>query len=293
MKKVIVLLTTVLAIGLSAASYAAQGVAIQRVITNTRSELGQLATSNKAREIAELMKKFDTQYQTWSSSCGGGENFDPAQASDACVAMADQMRETGIALYGKLGEYLPDVAVRYEQGARSAKKIMGANALDQTPAVLYQSTMDGISEAPRLGTLSQGDKGSPFDLEMDDFPDPTEKMFAVLEKLVPDFGKEIPEVVRAGNAQITMMKKARRARFLANQFRKAKFVLESQRDYGEIIFSATKAVNAMPQVLGIQYTGTRLMARPNQKVLNYYRSGTSTTDAKSKGHKIGGFEPRS
>jgi len=118
-------------------------------------------------------------------------------------------------------------------------------------------------------------------------------MFAVLEKLVPDFGKEIPEVVRAGNAQITMMKKARRARFLANQFRKAKFVLESQRDYGEIIFSATKAVNAMPQVLGIQYTGTRLMARPNQKVLNYYRSGTSTTDAKSKGHKIGGFEPRS
>jgi len=207
--------------------------------------------------------------------------------------MAAQMRETGIALYGKLGEYLPDVAARYEQGARSAKKIIETNALDQTPAALYQSTMDGINEAPRLGNLSQGDKGSPFDLEMNDFPDPTEKMFAVLQKLVPDFGKEIPEVVRAGNAQITMMKKAHRARFLAEQFQKAKFVLESQRDYGEIIFNATKAVSAMPQVLGIQYTGTLLTAKPNQKVLDYYRGGTTGKDAKSKERNIGGFEPRS
>ena len=294
MKKVIVWFTAVLAIGLSAAGYAAQGVAIQRVITNTRSELGQLATSNKAQEIAQLMKKFDTQYQTWTSSCGEGENFNPAQASDACIAMAVQMRETGIALYGKLGEYLPDVAARYEQGARSAKKIIEGNSLDQTPAALYQSTMNGINEAPRLGGISQGDKGgNPFDLQMDNFPDPTEKMFAVLEKLVPDFGKEIPEVVRAGNAQITMMKKARRARFFAEQFQKAKFVLESQRDYGEIIFNATKAVSAMPQVLGIQYTGTLLTAKPNQKVLDYYRGGISGKDAKSKERNIGGFEPRS
>lgn len=103
--------------------------------------------------------------------------------------------------------------------------------------------MNGIAEAPRLGTSSQQDKDgncNPFDLEMNDFPDPTEKMFEVLEKLVPDFGKEIPEVVRAGNAQITMMKRAHRARFLADKFQKAKFVLESQRDCGEIIFSATK-----------------------------------------------------
>jgi len=128
---------------------------------------------------------------------------------------------------------------------------------------------------------------------MSDFPDPTEKMFAVLEKLVPDFGKGIPEVVRAGNAQITMMKKASRARFLAEQFEKAKFVLESQRDYGEIIFNATKAVSAMPQVLGIQYTGTLLTAKPNQKVLDYYRGGTTGKDAKSKERNIGGFEPRS
>lgn len=294
MKKVILVVIGVLVAGLSTVSHATHGVAIQRVITNTRSELGQLASSNKAREIAKLMKKFDSQYETWSRSCGGGENFDPALASDACVAMAAQMRETGIALYGKLGEYLPDVAVRYEQGARSAKKIIEANALDQTPAALYRSTMNGIAEAPQLGTLSQGDKGgSPFDLQVDNFPDPTEKMFAVLEKLVPDFGKEIPEVVRAGNAQITMMKKARRARFLAEQFRKAKFVLESQRDYGEIIFNATKAVSAMPQVLGIQYTGTLLTAKPNQKVLDYYRGGTTGKGAKSKERNIGGFEPRS
>ena len=292
MKRLILLVAGFLVIGPSVTGYAAQGVAIQRVITNTRSELGQLASSSKARQIAELMKKFDTQYETWSRSCGAGENFDPEHANDACRAMAEQMRETGISLYGKLAEYLPDVATRYEQGARSAKKIIEAKALEQTPATLYQATMDGISDAPKLGALSPGDAGSPFDLEMDDFPDPTEKMFAVLEKLVPDFGKEIPEVVRAGNAQVTMMKKAGRARFLANQFQKAKFVLESQQEYGKIIFNATKAVSAMPQVLGIQYTGTRLMAKPNQKVLEYYRRGTPTKVPVDKDRKIGGFEPR-
>ncbi len=117
-------------------------------------------------------------------------------------------------------------------------------------------------------------------------------MFAVLEKLVPDFGKEIPEAVRAGNAQITMMKKARRARFLADKFRKAKLVLETQRDYGEIVFNATKAVSAMPQVLGIQYTGTRLTAKPNQKVLEYYRTKTTTKASVAEARKVGGFEPR-
>jgi hypothetical protein len=293
MEKSALFLTALLVASLAGFSHASQGVAIQRVITNTRSELGQLASSNKAQEIAELMKRFDTQYQTWSSSCGVEENFDPGRASDACVAMAAQMRETGISLYDKLSDYLPDVAVRYEQGARSANRILEAGTLDASPAALYQFTMEGISGVPTLGKISQGDSGSPFELEMADFPDPTEKMFSVLEKLVPDFGKEIPEVVRAGNAQITMMKKAHRARFLANQFHKAKLVLESQRDYGEIIFSATKAVNAMPQVLGLQYTGTRLTAKPNQKVLDYYRSGGTKTNATSKTREIGGFEPRS
>jgi hypothetical protein len=291
MKKSILLITGISVIGFSAVCYAAQGVAIQRVITNTRSELGQLASSSKAQKIAELMKKFDTQYDTWSRSCGG-ESFDPEHASDACQAMAAQMRETGIALYGKLADYLPDVAARYEQGERSAKKITEGKVLDQTPAALYRATMDGISEAPRLGTSSPGNSGSPFDLEMDDFPDPTEKMFTVLEKLVPDFGKEIPEAVRAGNAQVSMMKKAKRARFLGEQFQKARFVLESQREYGEIIFNTTKAVSAMPQVLGIQYTGTRLTAKPNQKVLEYYRQGTTTKVPASKERKMGGFEPR-
>jgi len=87
MKKVVLLFTGVLIFGLSAVGYAAQGVAIQRVITNTRSELGQLASSSKAQEIAELMKKFDAQYATWNSSCGA-ENFDPERVSDACQAMA-------------------------------------------------------------------------------------------------------------------------------------------------------------------------------------------------------------
>ena len=146
---------------------------------------------------------------------------------------------------------------------------------------------------PPLGDLSSGNADSPFDLEVDDFPDPTEKMFAVLEKLVPDFGKQIPEAVRAGNAQVSMMKKAKRARYLAERFQKAKFVLESQREYGEIIFNTTKAVSAMPQVLGIQYTGTRLTAKPNQKVLDYYRKGKLVNPSKTKGQSLGGFDPRS
>lgn len=292
MKKNLLMFIAICAVFATAVAQGSQGVAIQRVITNTRSELGQLASSAKAREITELMKKFDTQYETWSISCGGGENFDPDNVSDACRAMASQMRETGIALYGKLSEYLPDVAARYEQGARSAKKIVANNALDQTPAGLYRATMDGITDAPNVEGLSKGNEASPFDLEIDSFPDPTEKMFAVLEKLVPDFGKDIPEVVRAGNAQVTMMKKAQRARFLANQFRKARFVLESQREYGEIIFNTTKAVSAMPQILGIQYTGTRLTAKPNQKVLEYYNKKHSADVSESNKQEVGGFKPR-
>lgn len=293
MKKNLLMFIVIYAVLAAAVAQGSQGVAIQRVITNTRSELGQLASSAKAREIAELMKKFDAQYETWSSSCGGGEDFDPNEASDACKSMARQMRETGIFLYGKLANYLPDVAVRYEQGIKGANRIIEATALDKTAASLYQATMDGISEAPPLGALSSGNADSPFDLEVDDFPDPTEKMFAVLEKLVPDFGKQIPEAVRAGNAQVSMMKKAKRARYLAERFQKAKFVLESQREYGEIIFNTTKAVSAMPQVLGIQYTGTRLTAKPNQKVLDYYRKGKQVNSSKTKGQSLGGFDPRS
>ena len=89
MKKGLVLLVFgVFVFGFSYPSFGSQGVAIQRVITNTRSELGELASSGKAREIADLMKKFDTQYETWNLSCGGGENFEPDRASDACRAMA-------------------------------------------------------------------------------------------------------------------------------------------------------------------------------------------------------------
>ena len=289
----LLLLAGMLIVGFTASCVASEGVAIQKVITNTRQELGQLATSTKASEIGELMKKFDVQYETWSSSCGGGENFDPDAASDACKQMAAQMRETGIQLYSKLADYLPDVAVRYEQGARSANKIVERNAGDQTPADLYRATIEGISGMPKVDVLSPGDPGSPFDLTMDDFPDPTDKMFAVLEKLVPDFGKEIPEVVRAGNTQVNMMKKAHRARYLADQFGKARFVLESQREYGEIIFNTTKAVSAMPKVLGIQYTGAKLIAKPNQKVLDYYRSGASKKKAATTEKKIGGFDVRS
>jgi len=294
MKKGTLMVTLTLIFGASVSCMAAEGVAIQRVITNTRSELGQLASSSKARAIAELMKRFDTQYQTWSNSCGGGENFDPKRASDACKAMADQMRETGIALYGELAEYLPDVAARYEQGARSAGKIVQACAYDQSPYDLYCATMGGVAgEDPPRKAPGHSDSGSPFDLEIDNFPDPTEKMFAVLETLVPDFGKQIPDAVRAGNAQISMMKKARSARFLADQFSKAKLVLESQRDYGEIIFNTTKAVSAMPEILGIQYTGTQLKAVPNKSVLDYYRTGTTREESTpEEGRAIGGFEPR-
>ena len=279
-------------VGAASTGFAAEGVAIQRVITNTRSELGQLASSSKARRITELMKKFDTQYETWSSSCGGGESFDPANVSDACKSMASQMRETGILLYGSLSGYLPDVAARYEQGAKSANHIINKKAVGRTPASLYQAAMDGAAQAPRLGALSSNGAG-PFELQTDNFVDPTDKMFSVLEKLVPDFGKELPEVVRAGSAQVTMMKKAKRARYLAEKFEKAKFILESQREYGEIIFNATKAVSAMPQVLGLQYTGAGLSARPNAGVIEYYRKKNAPASPAVKEKKIGGFKPRS
>ena len=55
-----------------------------------------------------------------------------------------------------------------------------------------------------------------------------------------------------------MMKKEKRARHMAEKFEKAKFILESQREYGEIIFNATNAVSAIPQALGLQYTGAGL-----------------------------------
>ena len=292
MKKMLLTVAISLSLCFPMAALASQGVAIQRVITNTRSELGQLASSDKAREIAGLMKTFDAQYETWSSTCGK-ETFNPEQVSDACKEMAEQMRETGIKLYGRLSSYLPDVAVRYEQGAREAKGILDSQALNQTPAELYQATMDGITEVPQMAELSPGEADSPFDIELESFPDPTEKMFAVLEKLVPDFGREIPEAVRAGNTHVTMMKKAKMATLLADQFSKARFALESQREYGEIIFSATQAVHAMPEVLGIQYTGTRLDARPNEKVLNYYNRVESENVAETSKRKSGGFAPRS
>ena len=292
-KTVFIIFAVFFLVSTTSAVFAAEGVAIQRVITNTRSELGQLASSSKARRITELMKKFDTQYETWSSSCGGGENFDPENVSDACKSMASQMRETGILLYGSLSEYLPDVAARYEQGAGSANRIINKKAVGRTPASLYRAAMDGAAQAPRLGTLSSGNGDVPFELETDDFVDPTEKMFSVLEKLVPDFGKELPEVIRAGSAQVTMMKKAKRARYLAEKFEKAKFILESQREYGEIIFNATKAVSAMPQVLGLQYTGAGLSARPNAKVIEYYRKKNAPPSPDVKEKTIGGFKQRS
>jgi len=272
-------------------AWASNGVAIQKVITNTRAELGQLASSSKSREIARLLQRFDTQYNTWSTSCGG-ENFDPEAASDACKAMAAQMSETGIALYGKLASYLPDVAARYEQGARASDRILARSGIDRTPAELYQASLNGDADAPALGALDPGDESSPFDLAMDDFPDPTDELFTALEKLVPDFGNELPEAVRAANARINMMKKARRARYLADQFSKAKFMLESQRDYGEIVFNITKGVSAMPKVLGIQYTGTRLYAKPNQKVLDYYNRAVHKKSGSGK-PQTGGFAPRS
>jgi len=263
-------------------------VAIQRVITNTRSELGQLASSSKAKEISELMEKFDNQYNTWNNSCGK-QNFNPDEASDACQRMAEQMRETGISLYGKLSEYLPDVAARYEQGANSAQGIVQAKALGQSPAELYQKTKNGVqAEEPKVPGVGGGDEGSPFALEMDDFPDQTTELFTALEKLVPDFGHEMPEAVRAGNTQINMTKKAKKARYLAAQFQKAQFALQAQRDYGQIIFSTTKAIEAMPKVLGIQYTGTQISARPNSKVLNYYRQEKATDSIKKKMPEKGG-----
>ena len=272
-----------------------EGVAIQRVITNTRSELGQLASSSKAKEISKLMEKFDTQYNTWNNSCGQ-QNFNPDQVSDACKKMAEQMRETGIALYGKLGEYLPDVAARYDQGAKSAQHIVQAKATGQTPAALYEKTKNGVQpEEPQVPGVGGDSQGTPFPTSMNEFPDQTDELFAALEKLVPDFGHQMPEAVQAGNTQINMAKKARKAKYLAAQFEKAKFALEAQRDYGQIIFSTTKAVEAMPKVLGIQYTGTRLSAKPNKKVLDYYRrSKKEDSGKKRKPEKDGGgLDPRS
>ena len=287
------LITTALAILLgSSSAWASQGVAIQKVITNTRSELGQLASSAKAKKITNLMQKFDNQYQTWSATCGE-ESFNPNTVSDTCRSMAEQMRETGISLYGSLSDYLPDVAARYKQGASSANQILRTRLQSESPNDLYRATMEGSSESPVLNQLSSSEDSNPFNVEVGGFTDPTEKMFTVLEKLVPDFGHEIPEAVRAGNAKITMMKKADKASYLAEQFQKAKFILESQREYGEIIFSTTKAVSALPKVLGIQYTGVRLAAKPNQKVLDFYANPAQDKTNKTSHTKVGGFSTRS
>ena len=291
--KSVFIITLVLITGFFSNLYASQGVAVQRIINNTRSELGQLATSEKASEIARLMKKFDVQYETWNASCGGAD-FNPQKPSDACKEMASQMRETGIKLYSELADYLPGVAARYEQGEQSAGQIVSSQAFKHSPSELYSETMNGTSDAPRLDVGGQSNDDSPFNLELDDFPDPTDEMFVVLEKLIPDFGKEAPEIVRAGNIQISMSKKAKKARFLSKMFAKAKFILESQREYGQIIFNATKAVSAMPQVLGIQYTGTKLSSKPNLKVLEYYKKTTGTEDKNNGKKKVsGGFAPRS
>lgn len=271
-----------------------EGVAIQRVINNTRAELGQLAASESAREIADLMQTFDLQYQTWNQACGGGESFDPRHPGDACKTMADQMRETGIRLYIQLSEYLPGVASRYEQGARNAARILAnVGDGDQSAADLYKSAMQGGNAGPPMGTLTAGDGDGPFQLAMDDYADPTDEMFAMLEKLVPDFGKEIPEAVRAGNTQVSMNAKAKRARHLAAQIEKARFVLESKREYGEIILNTTQAVGIMPQILGLQVTGTRLSAQPNQKVLDYYRKERPAASDQEGRPMGGGFAPRS
>ena len=64
MKKTVFIFAIFFLVSMASSNFAAEGVAIQRVITNTRSELGQLASSSKARNITELMKKFDTQYET-------------------------------------------------------------------------------------------------------------------------------------------------------------------------------------------------------------------------------------
>lgn len=284
--------------GISTVHAAGEGVAIQRVITNTRAELGQLATSSKAIEVSKLMEKFDTQYTTWDKSCG--EQFDPGQmneVNDACKMEAEQMRETGIKLYSKLSKYLPDVAARYKQGALSAQQIVQEKVRGYTPAELYERTRKGVqSTKPHVAGMGEGGQGGPYPVMRDDFPDQTQELFTALEKLVPDFGHQAPEGVRAGNTQINMSRKAEKARYLAAQFEKAKFALESQRDYGQIIFSTTEAVKAMPKVLGIQYTGTHLSATPNRKVLDYYRNngkGPAKNQKKKKKKGGGGFSPRS
>ncbi|WP_027354162.1 hypothetical protein [Desulfosarcina sp. BuS5] len=81
------------------------------------------------------------------------------------------------------------------------------------------------------------------------------------------------------------------AGYLAEKFEKAKFILESQREYGEIIFNATKAVSAMPQVLGLQYTGAGLSARPNAKVIEYYRKKNMPASPVLKEKKSAGLNP--
>jgi hypothetical protein len=270
-----------------------EGVAIQKVINNTRSELGQLASSSKAREIADLMDKFDTQYTTWSNSCAQ-QSYNPDDASDACKNMADQMRETGTSLYAKLSDYLPDVAARYEQGAQSAQRIVQATAMGKTPAELYEQTQKGVGPAgAAVPGVAAGEEG-PFALAMEDFPDQTDEFFTKIQKLVPDFGHEFPEAVRAGNAQIHMAQKAKKARYLAARFQKVKFAMEAQRDYEKIIINTTKAVEALPSVLGIQYTGSRLSAKPNRKVLEHYREPKEANPADAADSpKAGGFKRRS
>jgi hypothetical protein len=252
-------------------------IRIQRVINKTRADLGELAKSNISNEIADLMKTLDVQYSSWSETCG--KDFDPANAKGTCKVMADQMRETGIKLYKKLGEYLPSIQDRYEKSAIAAHKVLeDVSAIE--PLNLYKDTLNSYIP-PKKGTNGKKpEPGKPFrrvsqNISKLNVPG---NLLNKLKKILPSFGSKVPTAIVAGTSYVTMHENAITARDLALAFDEAAELLEQQKEYGTIVLAVTKGVEALPGMFGIQASQTAFTAEPDQNVLDYYERHEQDSD---------------
>ncbi|MBA3017962.1 MAG: hypothetical protein KJ550_03750 [Proteobacteria bacterium] len=247
-------------------------IRIQKVINKTRNDLGELAKSTISNEIADLMKTLDEQYSSWSKTCG--KDFDPANAEGTCKVMADQMRETGIKLYRKLGKYLPSIQDRYQKSAKSAHQILNEESAIE-PLNLYKETLNSYIP-PKKGTngtkLRPAEKGEPFRRTSQSISNLNMpgNLLNKLKKILPSFGAKAPTAIVAGASYVTMHENAITARDLALAFDEAAELLEQQKEYGTIVLAVTKGVEALPGMFGIQASQSAFTAEPDQNVLDYY-----------------------
>ena len=243
---------------------------IQKVVTQTRQGLAELAQSNEAKKIADLMATFDKQYVSWDETCGG--NPDLKSADDDCKKMAQQMKTTGMKLYGSLAEYLPSIEKQYKRGAtQTYDRLYNSGAFQGSADELYKKLLNSNGDALGAQVAEGGDtlpgNGLPpvFIVGGDQKTSgPIDELFEALKHIVPMIDTRLPLEVVAANSYIDMVTKANMAKKLARAFERAKLNMESMVEYESIIANATASVQAMPKILGIQYTGVRLKAKPNR-----------------------------